>query len=94
MFISAAASNLYIHATVVFQSGNVTIWNTSTVNTDKVSLALLRENRPFIAMNVIRQSPLVLLLRQVGDSVVRCEVKKVACCEVGCWEGGCSRGRS
>jgi len=73
-------------AMVVVPSANVTIWNTSTVNTDEVSLVLLRENRPFIAMNVIRQSPLVLLLRQVGDWVVRCEVKKVTCCEVGCWE--------
>jgi len=55
-----------------------------TVNTHQVSLVLLREDRPFIATNVTRQYPLVLLLRQVGDSVVRCEVKTVVCC--GVWE--------
>jgi hypothetical protein len=79
-FVSAAASSLFIHATVVLPT--VTIRNRSTVNTDGVSLVLLCHNRPFIAMNVTRQYPLVLLLRQVGDSVLRWEVKKAEC-----WEG-------
>lgn len=61
-----------------------------TVSTHQVSPVLLRKNRSFIATNVTRQYPLVLLLRLVGDSVVRCEVKTVACCGV---LGGCSRGR-
>lgn len=42
-------------------------------------------------MKVTRQYPLVLLLRQVGDSVMRCELKKVVCCEMERREGAAGK---